>query len=180
MTVPTLVTSYGGSADNCYADLTDATSFISNTIIDDSPWTVATTEARAKALILATYDIDAYNYGGNRLYYDQVLQFPRTVQGEEPFPWGSALSDTSTWNTYQTEMLRSVKQACCYQALFILKYSGKKTIHQEFASQGIASVSRSAGGISESYGYRTGINRLCSEASALMAAYRIGPRLVRG
>jgi len=176
----TLVASWGGSGDNCYVSLTDATSFVSNTIIDDDAWTVATTDTRAKALILATYDINAYNYDGQRLYYDQILEFPRIPPGEEPFPWGQVISATSTWNIYQAEMKRTVEQACCYQALFILKYSGKRTIHQEFKSQGIYSVSKSAGGVSESYSYRDGINRLCPEASSLLAAYRVGPRILRG
>ena len=66
-------------------------------------------------------------------------------------------------------MRLSVERACCWQAVWILRYAGRN-IHHERIAAGITNFSAEVGPIHESYAYTKGRPQpICTEALELLA-----------
>jgi hypothetical protein len=85
---------------NSYVTIDEATTYLSS-MLDANEWTSADNETKEKALISATRNIDREKLNGKKYSDDQVLQFPRLADGEN--------------------IPQVVKDACCEEALFLLK-----------------------------------------------------------
>ena len=178
----TLVSSYGGAAANTYCSLTEANSFITTAILDNSAWNSAKVAEKAAALLQATREIDSRNYIYGRYYTDQSLSFPRAQTT------GSNITlTTSTLHTVAyTQQREAVRQACCHQAVWLLRNSGRNDM-LETILQGVTWFSKRVGPISESYQFGAsgggagagGGNPLCPDARRLLATWYCGPRVVR-
>jgi len=181
----TLISSWGGSQDNCYATLDEADEYIGNSTVighklDPTPWTSATSVQKGTCLLAATRDVDGHNFTGTRQFHDQTLEFPRIPDGEDSWPWvNRALTDANTYNIYLTEQKRRVKAAVIEQAFSYMR-DGERNEHIERQLWGIRSFSEGIGPISESASYGGITMTLVPEAMRLLMPYRGGgPTLVR-
>lgn len=181
----TIIASWGGQASNCYVAVTEAYSFIATGIVDNLAWTAASTVQREAALIEATRDIDSKEYVGGRYYYDQNLSFPRAVN--TGYGWqGPVRTDSSSasYNITLQHMERDVKQANCWQALYILRNGGRNE-HQERIAAGIESWSEGVGPMKEYVSYGSGgkgnkMERLSLESKALLSRWMTSRKIARG
>jgi len=180
--MPTLIYSpWGGKDNNCYVGLTEADSYLNSLKLDLTPWSSAATAQREKALLIATQRIDnAFPWIGDRVYFDQALNFPRVPSGDERWPWTQmAFTAVSTWTIYLNEQKRRVEQATCEEAFAILR-DGERNEHLERRLAGLVSYSESYGPISEGGAYGNTQLGLTPEALKLLLPYKGVPVVVRG
>jgi hypothetical protein len=181
MAAPTLIASYGGGTSNVYVTYAAANAYFDTKVSRDS-WDSATEPQRQAALMEATRHIDSRVWRGKRYYYEQLLEFPRTMYEDDPAYPGEVYAVSvisSPANVDWRKMEQRVKDACCEQALHILELSGDDSIAQ-LKRRGVTSYSESIGKISESYQFGGGSSVLCSEAARLLSWYTASPRIVRG
>lgn len=169
----TLVASWGGPSDNSYIGLSEANSIAGVYLFDPSPWTALTDAQKTAALINATRAIDAGNWKGDRLYYNQNLEFPRTDDTGAVFPWSTPYTAINTFNIFQTQMKDDVQLATVIQAVYVARLPSGRDSHAEKQAAGIASYSESVRQLSESYTYsgRTSLG-LASETQQILSQYR--------
>lgn len=177
----TLISSYGGSDDTAYVTFDEANSIVASYSYEYAAWTNASTMQRTASILIATRDIDSLSWLGDRLYWNQRLEFLRTDEVGERFPYSTSVSVANTFNIYQTQMKDDVKLACALQALSRTRMPNARDTHQERQAQGIQSYSESVRSLSESYSYG-GLTRLglVPEAYAFMSRYRGYRRIARG
>lgn len=173
----TIISSWGGPGSNCYCEVTSASAYFETKVGDLSMWTDASTAQQIASLIQATRLIDANPWRGTKYYWDQRLEFPRTL-----FDEGDNRFTTSLGTPYALEyaqMQEDVIAACAEQAFWLIKNSGVDEL-RELQDRGVKSYSESIGKISESYTFNTAGARLMADSSLLLRKYRSSPRVVRG
>lgn len=182
----TLIDTWGGSTSNTYISLEDADLLITMELLDSEPWASAAESQRRAALASATRNIDSYNWVGEKYFFQQLLQFPRTPQGADFFygPYGRAESDAQTLSLMnQDEYLRKqrirVRRACAIQANYLLRTKGRN-LDRETQFIGATSRSSSHSGVSIAHHYAHPSHRLCPEAMDELRYYLGKARLVRG
>lgn len=173
----TVVSSYGGGTSNSYIAVTDAAT-IKDEFMNASDYTDASTTIQGQALIRATRMIDAKVWKGCAYYYDQNLQFPRSLKGESNFEELSADVIGSTEFEHQK---KQVKWATVAQAIYLLRVNTDLTKRQDLKSQGISNFS--LGQFSESYGDTQGgirkANVLCEDTLGFLIDYKGMAKLYR-
>ena len=176
----TVVATWGGASDNSYISFTAANSYLPSAVVDPAAWTSASTTQREAALMEATRDIDSKQYIGQRYFPDQRLEFPRSSNTGDSWPYNFTSTATPNFDIEQARAQVAIEQATCYQALWILRNSGRN-YHSERIASGVKSFSEAVGPISESATYGGGtIERLCPEALSIIAPWITGKRAVRG
>lgn len=181
--MPTIIASWGGATSNSYVDYTFANSYMS-TKIDASAWTDASTPQREASLLEATRVLDARNWRGEKFYWDQRLEFPRTTYRERDLAGDQHLSGSSLvgtpWDVEYVWMQERVQQATCEQALWMLEQSESETFRLQ--QRGITSFSESIGKISESYSFggpQSRFPHFSPSTKRLLSWYWAAPRIVR-
>lgn len=181
-----IICTYGGSGDNCFVTRVTADSFIQATYLFYGPWLVASTPTQEKALIMATANINAQHWTGEKFFFFQPLAFPR-VPSEVEFPWGAfsrTIPDESFFNylefsEFQRLMRMRVEKATAAQALWILKNGGEDP-YREDQMRGIRSRSKGMR-FSESWRQEEPSHVLCPESWDELKYYRAsGPSIARG
>jgi hypothetical protein len=170
---------WGGTAANCYLSLVEANAFITSSILDSSAWTDATEAQRVAALLEATRDIDAFEYLGMRYFADQMLEFPREFRAK--WPWNRVQLAITTESIEQQRMKKAVQNACCQQALWLLRQGGRD-MHRERIASGVRSYSEVIGESEESFSYFPSASgsKLSSEAASILKQYRGQKTVFRG
>lgn len=181
-----IVSTWGGSSANCYVTLAEAQSFMqSGALIDTTDWDNFGDVKQERALILGTRAIDAKNWAGERWFYQQMLEFPRTAPGVDiglgaisrDGPSDAFINLTLT-DEYLRKMKIRVQQATVLQAAWYAR-NGEENDHREQQFHGIRSVGRSVRS-SESFGYGEPAMAICPEAWDLLRYYKGSIRLLRG
>jgi hypothetical protein len=176
---------WGGRDAVTYITEVRADSYIRAAHVFFDEWDQATTAQREAALTRAALNIDARRWHGQRFFYNQLREFPRVPPGFQ-FSYNvvtRAVPDATFFSfAEQDEYLRRqrlrVEQACCEQALFLLRQAGRHA-HREDQFRGIRSVGRGVK-FSESFGYGEPDQVLCPEAWDLLRYYKGATRIVRG
>lgn len=156
----------GGASANSYLSVVDATAIL-NERLGTAAWTDAVSDDKARALIMATKEIDSHRYSGRKFNSTQALEFPNTAQCEA--------SD---------EIPARVQLACAEQALWVLQNAstGGSSERQQLQAQGVTSYT--IGNLSETFRAGAGSysGGLCSEAQRYLQGYMsrtarlVGPR----
>ncbi len=109
----------GATDSNSYISWTDANTYFGK-LPYGSSWTTDQA-AGEKCLIQATAEIDLHRFCYEKLYYNQSLQFPRSLQ-----------DDFSV-------IPREVQEACCEQALFIYLNQTRqgRSARQQLQAEGV-------------------------------------------
>jgi hypothetical protein len=173
--------SYGGPDANSYVDVTEATQVNSLYAYDPTIWNSATAPQQIAALLQATREIDAaFRWRGDRLFYNQRLEFPRTDDYGEPWPWNTLTTVFNTFNVFQTQMKDAVQMATALQAFEILRRAGKTTF-ADLQAQGVQSYSESVKNLSESYTFsgKTSMGGLYAEPLTYLTPYKGQRRIFR-
>lgn len=92
--MPTLNADPTSRAANSYVTLAMANSYFDDRITSDN-WTAATDDNKKRALIEAAKRIDTYRFHGTKVYYRQIMQWPR-------YPYSrvvSGVADAGSTNT---------------------------------------------------------------------------------
>lgn len=142
---------------NSYIDVPDADLYFDNRLYSDA-WINATSDDKAKALIMATQRIDRQPWKGIKVDSSQKLAFPRIMYSEDYKGWVS-----------ESEVSQNVKDACCEEALAILEIGNSKRI--KLQQQGVKSMTIDK--VSETYKGNP-MNLLSQEARELLKPYFIG------
>lgn len=182
-----IIASWGGYGSNCYIGLTEANSFISASVLDNSAWTSATTIQQAAALLTATSHIDGIGtYIYSRKYSDQTLEFPRGLASD----WQSlVISSDGTLSYLEQRMQSAVERATCVQALYLLQQLQQKS-HYQMTEAGVREVEREVGPVRERFVYQSAADektiagskksRLCKEAMDYLSDWLTSRRIIRG
>lgn len=190
MTTITLDAVWGGATANSYLDYATANTLISINSLDFDSWESSNEDDCARALIIASSNIDSYDWYGARYYFDQTLEFPRTPAGDANYygfstrgPDGGLLLTES--DDYQKRLQERVRKAAAFQALFLLQTRNCGTQrprkHRDLQKMGVTSWSKSFSGVSESWSYNpSNITQLCPESWDLLRVYKAPTRVVRG
>lgn len=155
----TLDSSYGAATANGYVTLSEANSIIATRATSPTIWNsfAGGTVGQAALIMQATQQIDAMVWKGDRLYYNQGLEFPRTESDGSRFPYDRSVYDLSAdeFNVFQTQQKDNVQLACALQAYELARALLSSTVqkHQELQALGIKSYSESIKNLSESYTY---------------------------
>lgn len=178
----TIVSSYGGPESNSYVSLAEANSIGALYVYDTTLWNSATAGQQTAALLRAAQDIDAIPWRGDRLFYDQRMEFPRTGDDGEVWPWTQSALLFNTFNVYHTQQQDNVKLAQVLQAFEHVR-NGGRNIHQDRQIQGITGYSESIHRVSESYQYGgsagTAVGALYAEPAGYLSQYKGQRRLYR-
>ena len=187
MATSTLVTTWGGSSSNAYADEAFVTQYVEDYILNDTKYTEASTGTRAKAILRATRDIDnSHLWLGERRDTTQALQFPREIEFRDSFFDDTIPVNFNTESEFIRIMEERVKNACAEQTVYLLKNQTSDTEHMDRQRQGIASFSESVGPLSESISYAGGgannspMRRLSADAQMFIKHYVGSTNIVRG
>lgn len=181
MTV-TFDSSWGSPNANAYTDINAANVALEDYCLESvrKPWTDASTPDRLSAIRMATRQIDGVAWLGDRLFFNQNLEWPRTDETGARFPWNSSVTVTDTFNIWQTRTKERVLLATAVQALQILTNQGTTSIHRRLQRDGISGYSESTMRVSESYTYGRPSMFLSAEVITLMREFKGSPRVVRG
>lgn len=163
--------------ENSYISLTDASTYFGGRLFAD-PWTNASEDDKAKALIMATKKIDRQALTGRKAATNQKLQFPRSIYSYNRDNWFNSyyvteeghkyISNTQGWIT-ETEVSQNVLDAVCEEALALLQNGNSKRI--ELQRQGVKSFN--LGGMSETLSGNI-IRLLSQEAKEFLQPYIAG------
>lgn len=162
--MPTVVDTVGSASANSYLSVASATSLLDERL-GIAAWTDATADDKARAVIMATREIDSFRYVGYKISQAQALEWPRTEQVEA--------SDTIP--VY-------IQRACAEQALWVLQNSdtGGRSERQALQAQGVTEYS--VGNLSEKLSGKFTGSSICPEALRYLRSYIsrtgriIGPR----
>lgn len=177
----TVVSSWGGYGSNSYVSLTDASSYITNSIIANTSWHTATPIQKVAALLEATRDIDSLNFIGERYYYDQSLSCPRELAIS--WPYNRTSTSSTVFSISYEQQREDIRRATCHQAVWLLRNSGINSRAEEVAA-GIISSSKRIGPIAESYEYGKGAiatskQPVCLDAMRFVKRWITSARVVR-
>lgn len=159
---------------NSYITLADATTYFKDRLYA-AEWTNASADDKARALIMATKRIDSLVLRGIKSVNTQTLQFPRAIFSDYLFYFydEKQINFLNPYGYYvvEAEVSQLVKDACCEEALGILKDYQSAEQRKNLQEQGVKSVS--IGNVSETYGSgRNGTTKLLSnDAQMLMKPY---------
>jgi hypothetical protein len=173
---------WGGASANSYISLGDANAFISKSIVNNSAWTGATMQQRVAALLEAVRDVDSFNYIGYRYYYTQNLEWPRTTL----VPWPHDLSSfdqTGLGSEEQVKMKRAVREANCYQALWILQTRTTIDHHSANIAAGVSHVEHTTGPLTDVFKYKDGVSQTANISPwtrKILRRWIAGRKIVRG
>lgn len=172
---------WGGESANSYITSVDADTMITENISDSGSWSVATN--KSVLLIEASRHIDTMSFRGCRWLYRQSMEFPRSLEGYESFPWNNTSLETVLGNPDQVEMLQDVQLATCYQALWILKASNNHLL--ELKSLGVTEVDEWTGPVRDSYKFgnvsqSAGSSKVCPDSLLVLRKWRSSARIWRG
>lgn len=177
----TIISSYGNALSNTYLSLTAATTLAGEFIGGTAAWSIAgTDDDRAAILMESTRMIDAKCWVGDRYYYQQSLEFPRSLEGR-----GGSFEEIPPNVSQGVDYIRmqnQVTRACMAQALYLARAHKDMTRRQDLITQGVANFS--LGGFSESYGNvlrggQVAKNSLCEVAWRYLGEYKGTPKLLR-
>lgn len=181
----TLDATWGGRDAESYITLADADVWIRKNVLTFDAWELANEAQRESALLEATRNIDALNWHGGRIFYTQMREFPRIPPGTEygVGPGSQSSPDeyfinSLTIDEYRRKQYERVRQACCLQALAVLRMEGEDA-DREDQFRGNTSVSRGAR-YSTSKGFGGTHQILHPKAYDLLRYYKGAPRVVRG
>jgi hypothetical protein len=142
---------------SAYVTVTEAINYLGHRL-GGKAWVEADDSDKEASLIMATQAIDTLQYVGQTAVEGQEHSFPRMI-------W----SNTDKEYTTQTITPQSVKDACCEEALFLIKYANNERIVMQ--SLGVRRASRE--GVAEEY---VGIKKilLSPHARALLQRWLVG------
>jgi hypothetical protein len=175
--MPTLDTTWGGTAANAYITVVYVDTYAEEKPFTGIRWINDTDEDRKTACVLqATRDIDGYNWKFEKRYWNQNLEFPRSLGDitQNYIPLDPAFNLVE-----YIRMQKRTEQACAEQALFIYSNRGVNDpvrTHQE----GKGGKSESIGRLSESWNLARVPHILCQEALTLLRDFRGTARIIRG
>ena len=121
-------------------------------------WLNADDDSKEQSLIMATQNIDNTQFIGQYAVEDQEHAFPRMI-------WSNAAGAYVT----QTDVPQSVKDACCEEALFLIKYANNERITLQ--ALGVTRASRE--GVAEEY-VKVERTVLSPQARAFLRKYMVG------
>jgi hypothetical protein len=156
---------------NSYVNVTDATTYFADRLYS-SDWDNASTDDKAKALIMATKAIDRMKMKGFKSVQAQSLEYPRAVYSYTRFIQRNIVGAAGYFYgdnlVIETAVSQNVIQATCEQAIFLLKMGENGNKRAELQAQGVKSMS--LGKLSETYtvGVKDGI---CQQARDLLQDY---------
>lgn len=171
----TLINTFGAADANCYSSLSEANSYMVTKFNSDD-WTSLTDPQKEAALLTATRQVDAKSWRGDRFFYNQSLQFPRTLATSLVGPGRTIIQSPTQFDVEYGRQEQGTRDACCEQALFLARI--KRDRHLDRIAQGVTSYSETVPGYSESYQYGTHMG-LCPEALQALREWRAPARLVR-
>jgi hypothetical protein len=131
-----------------YLTVAEASEYFAHRL-DSDMWLKAEPKDKESSLIMATRAINSLPFSGYRVDENQNNMFPRKVWSME-----------SAEYVEQSDTPQSVLDACCEEALFLIKYSGNERLMLQ--SLGVKRASRD--GIAEEY---AGIKRIVHSPEAL-------------
>lgn len=171
--MPTIDAKWGSTASNAYVTVVDADSFLVTTLFDEE-WLKVSKQRKEILILTATRSIDQKNWSGGRYYYDQILEFPRTLkepshQGEDPSLF------SSEWN----EMITKVKNACAIQAVWE-EIRKNEPDYRLLQMQGIRSVSKGGGNTNTSLSFGSFASIIHPDAFSLLKQWKGSKRVFRG
>ena len=161
---------------NSYISVADATTYFNDRLYI-AEWTAASADDKARALIMATKRIDNLILRGIKSVNTQTLQFPRAIFSDYLFYFydEKQINFLNPYGYYvvETAVSQIVKDACCEEALGILKDYQSAEQRKNLQEQGVKAVS--IGNVSETYGSgRNGTTKLLSnDAQMLMKPYTL-------
>lgn len=180
MTLPDLISSWGGPDSNCYVEYTQADSFLTTGIVNGQAWTDASTLERMQALVMATFDIDNNTeFVGGRYYWNQALKVPRAFHADHTF--GQTAANSTNWSQSHKRLMRDVQMATGYQALWRIQNGGQNK-YQELQALGVKQVSEGQGPVYESVTFAGGGVRnttLHPQVVAMLGQWKTGKRVWR-
>ncbi len=184
----TLVETWGSATANSYVTVAEASDLITENSMGYKTWFDNSGDDQPRALLIATNNIEGFNWFGARYYWNQTLKFPRTPAGESsPIgvfgEVGEQFLNLLTNDVYQTEMFKRVRLATSLQALYLMQKQadteGRPDVHRDKQVAGITNWSTSVAGVSKSFSY--GRHRvLCPEAWEQLYLYKAPARMLRG
>lgn len=132
--MPVIVDTVGATDANSYLSVAAATELL-DARLGSGAWASADPDDQARALIMATRDIDSNRFRGYKVAYDQALQFPRTDQPDTP----------------PDQIPQDVLLACAEQALWCIQNAGTggRSDRQKLQSQGVTQYT--VGNLSETF-----------------------------
>ena len=170
------------STTNSYVTtLAEAQAYFDTRLFTDG-WDQTADADKAKALIMATRQIDTLLLQGRKNAEDQALAFPRSYQTPVPVVVGTRWVQVSGW-WVEEEVPDAVKAACCEQALFLVGLTAYDRARQKGHAMGV--IGGSLGPANE-YSAQAFVaqNRkkpvLCPDAKALMGHYIAGAVKIGG
>lgn len=175
----TLIASWGGPDSESYVTLSDANSIVESICHtkDIQAWTACDSMTRERALRKATQDIESCPWTGSRLYHDQRLKFPTSLENTYPLRY----SNISSFSIDLQRQELKLPEACTLQAIALVKQQSVSAIDfQELARQGVTSYSASGGGTSQSFGLSKASSVLSREAFQILLEWKGYPTLERG
>jgi hypothetical protein len=139
------------SSGDAYISLDQADEYTLR-VADITAWTAADDDAKSRALVQASDEIDTLLFAGRPYDADQARQFPRFVaDGASEWPAGKLAESGVVWDLDDDGVAivpEAVKRATFAQALTILRDPQRAA---RMRDQHDNVVSQSAGGASESY-----------------------------
>jgi len=172
-----IIDSFGSSTANAYNSVTEVTSYMA-TKLDADAWHDLTTAQKEAAIMMASRDIDAKSWRGHRFFYNQLMQFPRTLATSLVDPGRTIISTPSLFDIEYQRQERQVRAACAEQCLKIAREKGRD-YNAEAIVAGISSKSETVGGWTESISYRMSHLGLTKEALGMLREWKTPARLVR-
>jgi len=185
---PSLISSWGGGTSNSYTSLTNANSWITNNVFEQSAWLAASDTQKSLSLAEATRQIDSRQYIYDRKYTTQSLEFPRGVTAQWELSGAYAVE---TLSELEERMQLDVERACCLQAVHLIKQQTYKE-HEDMVSAGIKATQKTVGPITERYEYGnpytnsagstqgTRINPLCESSLEYLRNWMTTRKIYRG
>lgn len=151
----------GGAAADSYVTLEEADAYMGSRF-GTAAWDGLATADREKAIRQATREVDRHRFHGYRNSTAQALEFPRA------YPYNADEPITTT----VASIPRSVRHACCEQALWIARHAATGGVSQRQSLQAQGVKSFQVGDLREDFGEGRSLRPdLCPEAGQLLAGW---------
>jgi len=148
------------------------------TKLEADAWHNLTTAQKEAVIMMASRDIDAKGWRGHRFFYNQLMQFPRTLATSLVDSGRTVTSTPSLFDLEYQRQERQILDATAEQCLWIARTKGR-----DYAAEAIVVAitnrSETIGGWTESTSYRGTHLGLCKEALGMLREWRAPSRLVR-